>query len=203
MDLLARIGFDPADTRPVIGMIGRLDRRRGSICSPGRRRPCSSAGCGSSSRAAAIRRWPTLRALALANPTARIHRAVRPGDGPQDLRRHGLLRDALALRAVRPGPDDRVALWDATDRPSCRRARRHGRRRDRATRARGPGSASASRRPRDSSRHVTPRSASVRRRSCWEGLLDRGHGGRFDWVTGAAPRYVDAYRRAVELRGAR
>jgi hypothetical protein len=23
----------------------------------------------------------------------------------------------------------------------------------------------------------------------------------FDWVSGAAPRYVDAYRRAVDIRG--
>jgi len=35
----------------------------------------------------------------------------------------------------------------------------------------------------------------------WEGLLDRGMAVDFDWVTGSAPRYVDAYRRAVEIRG--
>jgi starch synthase len=34
----------------------------------------------------------------------------------------------------------------------------------------------------------------------WEGLLDRGMAVDFDWVTGSAPRYVDAYRRAVEIR---
>jgi starch synthase len=36
----------------------------------------------------------------------------------------------------------------------------------------------------------------------WEGLLDRGMAVDFDWVTGSAPRYVEAYRRAVEIRGA-
>ncbi len=35
----------------------------------------------------------------------------------------------------------------------------------------------------------------------WEGLLDRGMAVDFDWVTGSAPRYVDAYRRAIEIRG--
>ena len=34
----------------------------------------------------------------------------------------------------------------------------------------------------------------------WEGLLDRGMAVDFDWVTGSAPRYLDAYRRAVEIR---
>jgi starch synthase len=35
----------------------------------------------------------------------------------------------------------------------------------------------------------------------WDGLLDRGMAVDFDWTTGAAPRYVDAYRRAVAIRG--
>ncbi len=35
----------------------------------------------------------------------------------------------------------------------------------------------------------------------WQGLLDRGMAVDFDWVTGSAPRYVDAYRRAIEIRG--
>ena len=34
----------------------------------------------------------------------------------------------------------------------------------------------------------------------WDGLLDRGMAVDFDWVTGSAPRYVEAYRRAVRLR---
>ena len=35
------------------------------------------------------------------------------------------------------------------------------------------------------------------------GLLDRGMAVDFDWVTGSAPRYVDAYRRAIAIRAAR
>jgi len=34
----------------------------------------------------------------------------------------------------------------------------------------------------------------------WEGLIDRGMQVDFDWVTGSAPTYVEAYRRAVALR---
>ena len=34
----------------------------------------------------------------------------------------------------------------------------------------------------------------------WRGLLDRGMAVDFDWVTGSAPHYVEAYRRAVALR---
>ena len=36
--------------------------------------------------------------------------------------------------------------------------------------------------------------------AAWEALLDRGMTVDFDWVTGSAPRYVDAYRRAVAIR---
>ena len=36
----------------------------------------------------------------------------------------------------------------------------------------------------------------------WAGLLDRGMAVDFDWRTGSAPRYVEAYRRAIEIRRA-
>jgi starch synthase len=35
----------------------------------------------------------------------------------------------------------------------------------------------------------------------WDGLLDRAMAADFDWVSGSAPQYVDAYRRAVGIRG--
>jgi len=34
----------------------------------------------------------------------------------------------------------------------------------------------------------------------WNGLVARGMAVDFDWTTGSAPRYVDAYRRAVAIR---
>jgi glycogen synthase len=34
----------------------------------------------------------------------------------------------------------------------------------------------------------------------WDGLLDRAMAVDFDWVRGSAPDYLDAYRRAIEIR---
>ncbi|MEO8571362.1 MAG: glycogen/starch synthase [Chloroflexota bacterium] len=34
----------------------------------------------------------------------------------------------------------------------------------------------------------------------WEGLLDRAMAVDFEWVTGSAPRYLEAYRRAIAIR---
>ena len=34
----------------------------------------------------------------------------------------------------------------------------------------------------------------------WDGLVDRGMAVDFDWTTGSAPKYVEAYRRAVAIR---
>ena len=203
-DLLTRIGFDPADDGPVIGMIGRLDPQKGFDLLAGAAPTLLKRGVrlvvqGSGHPELA----DPFRAIAPANPDAGgVHRALRPGDGPQDLRRRRLLRDAVALRAVRPGPDDRAPLRDPADRASDRRTRRHGHRRGRPTRARGRASVSRARRSRDCSRRATRRSACAREAGPpWEGLLDRGMAVDFDWVSGAAPRYVDAYRRAVEIRG--
>jgi starch synthase len=36
--------------------------------------------------------------------------------------------------------------------------------------------------------------------AAWDTLLDRGMAVDFDWVTGSAPRYVEAYERAVAIR---
>ena len=44
--------------------------------------------------------------------------------------------------------------------------------------------------------------AARRRRdtAAWRSLQDRGMAVDFNWVTGSAPRYLDAYRRAAALR---
>jgi starch synthase len=36
----------------------------------------------------------------------------------------------------------------------------------------------------------------------WAALIDRGMSVDFDWTTGSAPKYVEAYRRAVAIRRA-
>jgi starch synthase len=34
----------------------------------------------------------------------------------------------------------------------------------------------------------------------WDGLIQRGMAADFDWVSGSAPTYVAAYRRAIAIR---
>ena len=36
--------------------------------------------------------------------------------------------------------------------------------------------------------------------AAWAALRDRGMAVDFNWVTGSAPRYLEAYRRAIALR---
>ena len=36
--------------------------------------------------------------------------------------------------------------------------------------------------------------------AAWDGLVDRAMAVDFDWTTGSAPKYVEAYRRAVAIR---
>jgi starch synthase len=36
--------------------------------------------------------------------------------------------------------------------------------------------------------------------AAWDGLVDRGMAVDFDWTTGSAPAYVEAYRRAISIR---
>ena len=60
--------------------------------------------------------WPR---GALAGP-GRTAGAIRSGDGPPDLRGRRLLPDAIAVRAVRSGPDDCAPLRHAADRPANR-----------------------------------------------------------------------------------
>ena len=133
-DLLERVGFDPADPRPVLGLIGRLDPQKGfdlvAAAAPvllARGARIVVLGSGHPELA------DPFRALATAHPDRvalleRFDRAmarrIYAGVGP--------VPDAVPVRAVRAGPDDRAALRDAADRPPDRRARRHGRGRDRA-----------------------------------------------------------------------
>ena len=147
-------------TGPVLGMIGRLDPQKGfDLRGVARRRGCSSAGArivvqGSGHPELA----DPFRATGGGAPRAgRAHRAVRSRDGAADLRGLGLLPDAVAVRAVRPGPDDLAPLRDAAGRPPDRRPRRHGHRPDDATRGPGPASSSRRRPPTGCSRPASGR----------------------------------------------
>jgi starch synthase len=123
-DLLTRIGFDAADTRPVIGMIGRLDPQKGFDLLADARRRCSSAVCGSWSRQRPPERRPV------------------PGDR-QPIRQVAFIErfDRVMARKIYPAPTSSrcraeprpgsmiAPLRDPTDRASDRRTRRHGHRR--------------------------------------------------------------------------
>ena len=198
-------GFDPDDDGVVLGMIGRMDpqkgfdlladgdagaaRRRGAGDRAGERprvarRPVPGAGGGASPRRVAL----------IERFDREMARRIYAGVGP--------VPDAVALRALRAGPDDRAALRDAARRPPDRR----------------PGGLRGRRRPSDRSEgtgfvfdDATPGGA---------GRVDRAGrdaaGDGPDGVGGAprprawpstsagtpapAPRYLAAYRRAIALR---
>ena len=134
-DLLTRHGMDPDDPAPVLGMIGRLDPQKGFdiLADAGtdpRRSRCPDHRPGQW-RPAPRRSVPRPRRRATG--PGRPGRAVRPGQRPADLRRLGPVPDAVPVRAVRAGPDDRAPVRHAAGGPSDRRSRRHRRRRGRAT----------------------------------------------------------------------
>ena len=148
-----------------------------------------------------VPRRPVPRARGRAPGAGRADRAVRPRHGPPDLRGRGPVPDAVAVRALRPGADDRPALRDAAGRPTDRRARGFGGRRRRAIRPPGTGFVFDEATP--AALVAAVERAADRRASdpaAWASLRDRGMAVDFRWDTGSAPRYLEAYRRAIALR---
>lgn len=203
-DLLPRLGMDAADPRPVLGMIGRLDRQKGfdllaaaapALLADGMRLVVQGSG--------APEVVGTLRQIAAAHPdrVALIERFDREmarriyagADGflmPSRFEPCGT-GQMIALRYGTPpivhatgGLIDTVR--DEHDHPGAgtgfvfRHATSDGliwACRQFATRFQAGGGA-------------------------WESLLERGMAADFDWRSGSAPAYVAAYRRAVALRRA-
>ena len=187
-------------------MIGRLDPQKGFDLAG--RRGAGAARArrhGSSCRAAATRRSPTRSARSPRRSPDRVA-LIERFDRVMARRIYAgadFFADALAVRAVRPGPDDRAALRDAADRPSHGRPGGHGHRRDAAP---GRGDRLRLRRTRPPTALLGACERAIALRAAggpaWDGLLDRGMAVDFDWATGSAPRYVEAYRRAVAIRAA-
>ena len=133
--LLAEIGLDPADPRPVLALVGRLDRQKGfdllaeatpALLDLGFR--LAVLGSGNHEVVAPLRELAT----SAAGPGPyRAHGALRPRPGTAPVRRRRRLPHAVALRAVRHRPDGRAALRDPADRPRHGRPARHGHRRRR------------------------------------------------------------------------
>jgi starch synthase len=204
-DLLGRVGFDPDDPRAVIGMIGRLDPQKGfdllSDATPAlleRGVRVIVQGSGDPALAGAF------RALAAANPTRvalieRFDRAMA--------RRIYAGADLFAMpsRFEPCGQGQMIALRYGTPPIVHRTGGLADTVVDETTnRGRGTGFS------------FTGATVEGLLDACdaavamftaagptWSELLDRGMAVDFDWVSGSAPRYVDAYRRAVAIRAGR
>ncbi len=203
-DLLERLGFDPADPGTVFGAIGRLDPQKGfdlvaraakALLDRGAR--IVVQGSGHPELADPFRR------LAAANPdrVALIERFDRVMARRIYAGADGFLMPSrfepcgqgqmMALRYGTPPVVHRTGgladtVVDETRHPGTGTGFVF----DKAT----PGALVAA-----CQRAMTMQAAGG---APWQGLLDRGMAVDFDWVTGSARRYVDAYRRAVAIRAA-
>jgi len=201
-DLLGRIGFDAGDDGPVVGMIGRLDPQKGfdlltdaapELLAGGARLVVQGSG------------HPSLadpfRALAAASPgrvafierfdrvmARRIYAGVDFFAMPSRFEPCGQ-GQMIALRYGTPpivhrtgGLTDTVV--DETEHPG-----------------EGTGFVFGPETP-DALVAACERAFALRAASgpVWEALVDRGMAVDFGWTTGSAPRYVEAYRRAVAIR---
>lgn len=200
--LLEAIGFDPADERPVIGMIGRLDPQKGFDLLAGAAPALLERGVrlvvqGSGHPSLA----DPFRALAVERPAdvAFIERFDRVM-----ARRIYAGADFFAMpsRFEPCGQGQMIALRYGTP-PIVHRV--GGLADTVIDEAAHPGSGTGfSFGEPTVQAFLEACDAAIELRAAggpaWEGLLDRGMAVDFDWVTGSAPRYVEAYARAVDVR---
>jgi starch synthase len=203
-DLLTRLGFDPADPGAVIGMIGRLDPQKGfdlladaspTLLDRGARLVVQGSGhpdLADPFRAIATKRPRQValierfdrvmarRIYAGADFFAMPSRFEPCGQGQMIALRYGTPPIVNRTGGLADTVIDEVAHPGAGTGFGFEGATVAGllHASDAAMRMRAAGG------------------------SPWEGLLDRGMAVDFDWVTGSAPRYVEAYRRALEIRRA-
>ena len=201
-DLLERLGFDPADDAPVIGMIGRLDPQKGfdllagatpDLLARGARLVVQGSGhpsladpfralaAESPERVAFIERFD--RAMA-----RRIYAGVDFFAMPSRFEPCGQ-GQMIALRYGTPPIVHRTGgladtVVDETTHPG-----------------EGTGFVFDRETP-DALVEACEHAFALRAAggSPWDGFIDRGMAVDFDWATGSAPRYVEAYRRAVAIR---
>jgi starch synthase len=201
-DLLERLGFDPADAGAVFGAIGRLDPQKGFDLVAGAATTLLDRGArivvqGSGHPELA----DPFRRLAAANPdrvalierfdrvmARRIYAGADAFLMPSRFEPCGQ-GQMIALRFGTPPVVHRTGgladtVVDATRHPKSGTGFVF----DEATRKGLIGACE-----RMMSMHTAGGAP-------WERLLDRGMAVDFDWVTGSAPRYVEAYQRAVAIR---
>jgi starch synthase len=201
-DLLTHNGMDPRDLRPVIGMIGRLDPQKGfdllagaapALLARGARLIVQGAGDPSLA--------DPFRALAEASPgkVAFIERFDR-----EMARRIYAGADLFAMpsRFEPCGQGQMIALRYGTP-PIVHRTGGLADTVVDVTRRPGSGTGFVFDEPTVAALLAACDAAFAlreRRGAVWDRLIDRGMAVDFDWTTGSAPKYVDAYRRAVEIR---
>ena len=201
-DLLERLGFDPTDDAPVLGMIGRLDPQKGfdlladaapRLLAGGAR--LAVQGSGDPAIAA------TLRSLAASRPdrvalVERFDRAMA--------RRIYAGADFFLMpsRFEPSGQGQMISLRYGTP-PVVRRTggladsvideRRHP--------GEGTGFAFGAATP-DALAEACEAAIAMRAAggTQWNGLVQRGMAVDFDWRTGSAPLYAEMFRRAVAIR---
>jgi starch synthase len=200
-DLLTRVGFNPADDGIVAGMIGRMDPQKGfDLLADGAKDLLAAGvriivqGSGHASLA------DPFRAMAAANPgrVALIERFDR-----EMARRIYAGSDVFLMpsRFEPCGQGQMIALRFGTP-PVVRR-----------TGGLADSVIDADEQPGQGTGFVfdeaspaalvaaIARAAKLRQNAkAWAALLDRGMAVDFRWDTGSAPKYLDAYRRAIKLR---
>jgi starch synthase len=204
-DLLKRTGFDPGDAGPVIGMVGRLDPQKGFDLLSGAAPALLERGIRVVVQGSGD---PTLagpfRALAAANP-ARVALIERFDRAMARRIYAGADFFAMPSRFEPCGQGQMIALRYGTP-PIVRQT---GGLADTvvdetSNPGRGTGfsfaGATAGELASACDAAATMFEAGGER---WTQLVDRGMAVDFDWTTGSAPRYLDAYRRAIAIRGDR
>jgi len=201
-DLLTRVGFDPADDRPVFGLIGRLDPQKGfdlvldaapAMLARGDRIVVQGSGHASLA--------DPLRELAAAEPTRvafieRFDRAMA--------RRIYAGADLFVMpsRFEPCGQGQMIALRYGTP-PVVHRT--GGLADTVVDEVSAPGRGTGFVFSEESVEGLLAACAAAGEMragdpAAWTALRDRGMAVDFDWTTGSAPRYVEAYERAIELR---
>jgi starch synthase len=203
-ELLTELGLDPDDPSPVLGMIGRLDPQKGFDLLAGAapeliaRARLVVLGTGNATLVA------PLAALASAHPD-RIALLERFDRGLARRIYAGIDMFAMPSRFEPCGQGQMIALRYGSP-PIVRRT--GGLRDTIVDEIANPGGGTGF-----GFEAATP---AALLQACdaaielflaggpvWRSLVDRGMAVDFDWVTGSAPRYVEAYRRAIGIRRAR
>ena len=201
-DLLERVGFDPTDDGPVLGMIGRLDPQKGfDLLADATPRLLSAGvrvvvlGSGDPKIAAA------LRALAERRPdrVALLERF----DRAMARRIYAGVDFFLMPSRFEPcGQGQMIALRYGTP-PIVRRTGGLADSVIDEVRFPGAGTGFAFDAATPAALIGAAEQAIAMRATGgadWDGLVARGMAVDFDWTTGSAPQYVDLYRRAMAIR---